>query len=219
MKGKKTHAILVATLLLSARLNAQIVNGSFETPAPPAGSYTLYNTGSSFSGWTVVGATGNVAIVSGTFTQNGISFPAQDGAAWLDLTGTSNTATGVQQTIATTAGTTYNLSFWVGNVSDPNGIFGTTSTVFNVNGGQSFTAVNSGGVGTSTLYWQQFTTSFVASGANTTLSFTNGDPPSDNSNGLDNITVSAQSTVPEPSSLALIGSGLIGLVPMVRRKR
>lgn len=35
---------------------------------------------------------------------------------------------------------------------------------------------------------------------------------------LDNVTFGGQSTVPEPSELALLGTGLIGLVPMVRRR-
>lgn len=218
MKGKKAHALLVATFILSGSLNAQVVNGGFETPAPPAGGYTLYTSGNSFGGWDVIG-TGNVAVVSGSFVQNGISFGAQSGAAWLDLTGLSNSASGVQQTIATTPGTTYGVSFWVGNVVNPNGIFGTTSTVVNVNGGTAFTAQNSGGAGSNSLFWQQFTTSFVANSSSTTISFTNGDPSSDNSNGLDNVSVSAQSTVPEPASIALLGTGLIGLVPLIRRKR
>ncbi|MEO7101742.1 MAG: DUF642 domain-containing protein [Gemmatimonadaceae bacterium] len=214
----KTYAFVFATFLLSGSLGAQVVNGGFETPAPPSGSYTLYNSGGSIGGWDVVG-TGNVAVVSGSFAQNGISFGAQSGAAWLDLTGLSNSAAGVQQSIATSPGTAYDVSFWVGNVVNPSGIFGTTSTVVNVNGGTSFTAVNSGGVGTNALFWQQFTTSFVASSASTTISFTNGDASSDNSNGLDNVSVSAQSTVPEPTSVALLATGLIGLVPMIRRKR
>jgi hypothetical protein len=36
------------------------------------------------------------------------------------MTGTTDgTATGIQQVVATTAGQTYCLSFWVGNVDNP----------------------------------------------------------------------------------------------------
>ncbi|HYZ31291.1 MAG TPA: hypothetical protein VE684_03295 [Crenalkalicoccus sp.] len=53
-----------------------ITNGSFESPAAPAGGFNLWDTGSTgITGWTVVGAPGNVATVSGSFTQNGFASP------------------------------------------------------------------------------------------------------------------------------------------------
>ena|SRR5205809_6167107 len=39
-----------------------IRNGSFEKPAIPDGSFQLFGENTSFSGWTVVGAAGNVGI-------------------------------------------------------------------------------------------------------------------------------------------------------------
>ncbi len=84
----------------------------------------------SFTGWTVVGAAGRVSVVSGTFQSQGFTFNVKAGAQWIDLTGDgSKTATGVAQSVATTPGTSYQLTFWVGNVNDPGGIFGVGSTV------------------------------------------------------------------------------------------
>lgn len=167
-----------------------VLNGSFERPTVPAGSFTLFSTGTTFSHWKVVGASGNVAEVSGTFTQNGFTFPAGCGTQWLDLTGTSNTPTGVQQALSTAAGTPYTLSFKVGNVSNPNGIFGTSSTVdVLINGSQVLAATNSRGAGQTKLVWKLFTLGFTAQGSTTTIAFVNADPSNDTNNGLDCVSV------------------------------
>lgn len=213
-------SIAAGFLMLAAALPARanlLADASFETPAVAAGGFTLFNTGTTIgSAWSVVGAPGNVGVVSGTFTQFGFSFPAQDGTQWLDLTGlSSNHATGVQQTVSTTTGTTYNLSFWVGNIVDNGSTFGTTSTVdVLINGVLLLAAQNTGG--TTTQNWKEFTTSFTATSTSTILAFLNGDPASDNSNGLDNIDLTEGGTggiptgsVPEPGSMLLLASSAL----------
>jgi hypothetical protein len=166
-----------------------IHNGGFEKPVVPAGGFQAFSTGQTFTQWTVMGASGNVAIVSGTFTQNGFKFPAKSGKQWLDLTGTSNTATGVSQAVATTPNATYTLRFSVGNVYDPTGIFGTKSAV-NVflNGTHVLKATNALHA-TPTQAWKSFTLHFKATSATTTIAFVNGDPPNDTNNGLDAISL------------------------------
>jgi Protein of unknown function (DUF642) len=189
-----TTGLALAASLVGAVPVAQaaslIKDGGFEKPATPSNSFILYGLGQTFGKWTVVGASGNVATVGTSFTQNGYSFPAKSGNAWLDLTGTTNTATGVAQTIKTIAGTGYTVTFWIGNVNNPGGIFGTTSTVDVYDGATLLlAATNSKGAGTTTQVWQKFTTSFVATASKTTLSFVNGDVSSDTNCGLDAVSV------------------------------
>jgi Protein of unknown function (DUF642)/PEP-CTERM motif len=203
-----------------------ITNGSFESPVVPVGGFTNFASGSTLiPGWTVVGAAGGVSIVSGTFTQNGILFPAEDGAQWLDLTGDgTNSNEGVEQTFATTSGTQYTVSFWVGNVYDPGGIFGTTSTTDVLLGGPKgtlLTAATNSNTTTGIQTWEEFTTTFTATGSTSTLDFINGDPPSDNTNGLDNVSVNPSGpppAVPEPSTFLLLGSGSLGLLGWAKKK-
>jgi hypothetical protein len=189
--------LAAAGLLMPCAFGATnlILNGSFERPVVAAGGYANFDTGtSSLAGWQVVGAPGNVSIISTSYAANGFTWPAAVGGQWLDLTGAgSNSATGVQQTVATTAGTTYNLTFYVGNIYNPGGSDGATSTlnVF-VNGTQTFSIANLAGAGLTYLFWQRYTTTFVAASSETTIAFINGDGPTDNANGLDGISLVAQ---------------------------
>jgi len=197
-----------------------LTNGSFESPLVPVGSFTNFGSGSTaITGWSVVGP--QASVVSGSFASECCKFPAADGAQWLDLTGDlSNQLEGVEQSVATVAGKTYDLSFEVGNVFDPRGIYGTTSTVdVMVNGTSIGTFTNSCTTCTGALTWQSFSTSFVASGATTLVEFLNQDPTSDNSNGLDKVVLTgAAVTAPEPAALGLLALGLAG-VGLFRRRR
>ena len=220
------HYLLIGllTCLVSAEASTLITNGSFESPVVPVGSFTNFASGSTLiPGWTVVGAAGGVSIVSGTFSQECCTFPAEDGAQWLDLTGlNTNSTEGVEQTVATTVGTNYVLSFWIGNIFDPGGIFGTTSTVdvrLGGLGGTLLGAFTNSSTTRGTQIWQQFTTSFTATGSSTTLDFLNADPGTDNSNGLDNVALTVGAAgIPEPGTLSLLGLGIIGLGLVRRRK-
>jgi len=177
----------------TASAAANIVsNGSFEKPVVPAGSFQNFATGQSFTGWKVVGATGVISVVSGTFQSQGFTFNAKAGAQWIDLTGPgSKTATGVAQSVATTPGTTYQLTFWVGNINDPGGSFGVSSTVkIFVNGALKLTAVNSLHPTNHKQAWKEFTLAIKATSSHTRISFINGDPSTDDSNGLDVVQLS-----------------------------
>ena len=205
-------AYLFAFSIAQANL---LTNGSFELPLVPAGSFTNFNSGSVLiTGWTVTGP--QVSIVSGTFVQ-GASFPAADGAQWLDLTGlSSNTIEGVTQAVTTIPGNTYQLSYSIGTTAATG--FGPSSTVnVLINSVATFSDTTSTANQT-TQVWTTFTHTFVASGALTSLTFLNGDSSADNDNGLDNVVLlnlgvnGTPSPVPEPSSMLLLLVGTAGLV-------
>lgn len=103
---------------------------------------------------------------------------------------THQPATGITQAISTSPGAHYTLSFEFGNIVNPGGIFGTTSSVeASVNGQVVRTVTNVLGAGQGVLIWQHVSVNFTADSASTTISFLNRDPKTDNSNGIDAVTV------------------------------
>lgn len=188
------RGLIAMAMLVSAALPARAAdlarNGSFENPVVASGTYVSFNTGDKIGPWKVVGASGNVAVVNKDFTYCAHTFPAKHGAQFIDLTGTTDTPTGVQQKISTIVGATYSLSFFVGNVYDPGSNCGTTSTVnlfIDSVAVGSFT--NSRGMGSSAIDWKKATQTFVAQNATTTIALINGDPGADTANGLDRVSI------------------------------
>jgi hypothetical protein len=178
-----------------------VLNEDFETPlVSGAPFYTPYVAATTFNGWTVGGV--DVAIVSDNFPNT----PAQSGHQWLDLMGLDQGGGNITQTIATTAGQQYNVSFWVGNVTS---LPGTSSTVeFRVDENLVLTATNSTNPSL-VQSWQQFTTSFIASGPLTVVGFFNADVLPDVNNGVDNILITTDvANTPLPAALPLFAGGL-----------
>jgi hypothetical protein len=199
-----------------------LVNGDFEAPATPNGGYIEYGGGDSFTGWNVTGPAGNAVIQLNTnYIEPNIAFPAESGLTSMDLTGAGNTGptSGVNQSVATVVGTTYDLSFWVGNADGSgNASYNLPSTVnLSIDGGalQPFTNSNTTHFSTN---WELFTTSFVAEGASTNIAFLNGTALGDNETGLDNVSLTIAG-VPEPASWALMMTGVFGLGAVLRVNR
>lgn len=96
----------------------------------------------------------------------------------------------MEQTVHTKAGSTYVLTFWVGNVYNPNGGFGGMAAIdIYVDRLKLGTAINPDGKGTKNQVWTQFSLSFTASGDNTVIDFV--DSFAGGLTGLDNIVLTA----------------------------
>lgn len=194
-----TAALLGLLLLLSSARASVVVNGSFEDPLVPAGSFTNFAGGSTaITGWTVVGV--DSAITSGTFTQSGITFQAADGAQWLDLAGvtSNNPSSGVRQDIPTTPGADYEVNFSVGSAAA--GPFAAATVDLTIGGGPRVSYFNPTAPATM-LDWKSFSVLFTATGATTSLTFQNGSAPDNFLSGLDGVSVNL---VPEPGAALLV---------------
>jgi choice-of-anchor C domain-containing protein len=211
---------LMIGLVGTAGATNLIVNGSFEN-----GNYhtpqwqRLYAGSTDLTGWTIgaVGVDWHVATnnpsLNPAFTGAEFS-PAQDGSLVLDFHLQSDYNGTISQTFATTAGNTYQVSFYLAGVNwfaDPRDI------QVDVNGStQTFSQPASY---PSNLTWGLKSFQFTATGSTATLTFSCTDVAGYWGPLLDNVSVESV-VAPAPSTILLLVTGLAGLLgSRLRRKK
>ncbi len=199
-------AAVSAALASAGPARADLVtNGSFEAPSV-GGSWNLFPNGS-VPGWT---SNNNEIEIDYTPILSGAGTPAYDGAQSAEVDGT--TFDTLSQTVSgLTVGGTYTLSWAYG--SRP----GSGPQQLDVSFGGSPVATNTSDGSGNSVAWASNSYTVVANATSETLSFAavnvGGAPAVGNE--LDAVSLTA---IPEPASLCLLGSGLLGL-PLLRRKR
>ncbi len=191
----KTLLVIVALAVCVASAPATfaqnlITNGGFET--------------GDFTGWTTGGNFEDTEVVSGAF----YDYTAAQSGSFYAVMGPVGSDGTISQTLADVAGAQYTVSFWFASVGDNPSDF---SASWDGTQLLSLTNPNTGAA------WSQYTYQVTGTGSDT-LTFAFRDDPGYMS--LDNVSVTENSgqSVPEPSSLLMLGTGVLGLGGVVRRK-
>ncbi len=202
---------VVSSALVAAPVSAQscttmagnlVANCSFENPGPS--SFPNVDMLDALPGWSVGG---------GAFERwsNGFSgFTSKDGVAHLELDSNWGN-TSIWQVITTVVGQAYTVNFSAAHRPD-----GQFSQIQFLVGPQSdgnivFTTPQM----TAGYQWMDYEASFVATGTSTEIVFRSKGTSNSYGDHIDNISVTA---VPEPTSLVLVGLGLLGVAVRARRR-
>ena len=202
ISGATVAGMSVAPTTAGASPTNLIQNGSFESVAKPTNSFVHVNAGSTgISNWTVVTPSiydsdaGSVDYVANSY------WNAEDGNYSIDLAGSTFTPGGVSQTVATTPGVEYSLSFWSAvNGNERPGIKHAMRVSVN---GSALDRVKAVGVGRP-LQWVQNTATFIASSASSQIEFDDVTPTDRNQGpALDNVSLTEVPDTITPSPVAI----------------
>jgi hypothetical protein len=172
---------VVASAALTAHANL-VTNPGFET--------------GTFSGWTQFGDTSFTGVAAGAPYAHSGTFGAYFGPTGGDG--------GINQTIATIAGFSYTVDFWLSN-DDSQGNNHMSASFAGVN---LLTLVNA-----PPFAYTHYTMNVTATSSSSLLNFTFYNPPA--YYYLDDVAVNV---VPEPGTLGLIALGALGLVGALRKR-
>lgn len=197
----RLRLLLLAAISVSGIRAANIVvNGSFEDPAIPTGTYSLFN---SIPGW-------KLAFGPSIEIQNHVAGSPFDGEQYLELD--SDAESSVYQDLDTTPGL-YFLSF----AFSPRPSVAVNSMLVFWNGSLLDT-LNASGTGLADTQWTTHTYTVTATQPTTRLQFTGNGPSDSLGEYVDNVMVG--SSVPEPGSLLTITTGFALLAAArIKRKR
>jgi len=198
--------LLLATALAASFSAAHagpnlVVDGSFEDQAQGAGTWSVYN---AINGWSTVSG-------SGIEVRNNVAGTAFDGVNFVELDSNNNSA--MAQTIATTVGGQYLLSFAYSARPGVNAASNPIEVLWN---GASIATVTANGSNLSNNDWHVFSYAVTGTGSDK-LTFRASGVNDSYGGSLDAVAVVA---VPEPSTYAMmfLGLGLMGAT-LSRRRR
>ncbi|MDP9040034.1 MAG: PEP-CTERM sorting domain-containing protein [Acidobacteriota bacterium] len=161
-----------------------------------------------FSGWTVTDTSGNT-LVAATSASAGVT---ANSGTYVALLGATDGGT-LQQTLTDVAGQVYDFSFYLQNEPSP-GFTGPDSFgVSVIDGSSNTTTLMSATAIDQTSGYTLYTFQFTGTGSDT-ISFNDLNSPS--YYNVDDVSVAAHA--PEPSSLALMGTGAVFFAEITRRR-